>query len=70
MNAAVYTKADLRRLLQCSGRTIERWVIAGRLPKPILPGRWSRSEVDDILRHYATSDPTTAKNSCIDLKQF
>ena len=58
MNAAVYTKSDLRRLLQCSGRTIERWVNAGRLPKPILPGRWSRSEVDDILRQDATSERT------------
>ncbi len=49
MEQVIFTKRDLRRMFDASSRTIERWVASGRLPKPILPGRWLREDVENHL---------------------
>ena len=64
MESEFYTKVDLRQLFGCSSRTLERWVVLGRIPKPALPGRWLRVEIReylDSLRHSATSSDITKK---------
>ena len=38
----VLTKRDIADVLHKSVRTVDRLDRAGRLPEPVIPGRWSR----------------------------
>jgi predicted DNA-binding transcriptional regulator AlpA len=43
------TREDISSLLRVHGRTLERWVEAGRFPKPVAPSlrchRWAKTTV-------------------------
>lgn len=58
MTPLVYTKREVRVMFDVSSRALERWVKQGRFPKPILPGRWDRQEIDQWrsgkLRHLTS----------------
>ena len=61
MNAEkmVYTKSDIRKMLDVGSRTIERMVRDGRLPKPFCksPLRWNRETIDQWrMRQEAASE--------------
>lgn len=47
--AAILNKTDLARLLDKSTRTIERLHRSGRLPEPIVPGRWTGPVIERWL---------------------
>lgn len=44
----------LARLCLVSRKTIREWVKLGKLPKPVLPNRWLRSEIATRLEQMRT----------------
>jgi len=49
------TTQEVARRLRMSERTLRRWVSSGLLPEPVLPGRWLRKTIDDLLKAHGHS---------------
>jgi len=47
------TKKQLAEILQCSERTIDRYIYSGKIPKPLRIGtrkRWRLSEIENWMQ--------------------
>jgi len=62
MTPIVYTSCDIRRMLAISDRTLSRLVQRGELPKPLIRGRWLRSEIDAWLSARTRLNPPLDAN--------
>jgi hypothetical protein len=45
----VLTAKEIGRLFRVSAKTVQRWSKIGKLPKAVVPGRWLRRDILDIL---------------------
>ena len=44
-----YTSDELEQMLNRKGRTIRLMVSQGKIPKPIVPGRWNKETIDNWM---------------------
>ena len=49
MNNEVLTAKEIGRMFRVSAKTVQRWSKIGKLPKAVVPGRWLRRDILDIL---------------------
>jgi len=54
------TATELSLRLRMSQRSLRRWVAQGLVPPPVLPHRWLRSEIDDLLKTSVQFVPNSA----------
>lgn len=54
----VYRTKQLTVMLDTTPRTLQRWVKAGHLPAPFMPGRWSKPVMDEWLESKSRQTAT------------
>lgn len=59
----VYTTIELRKMFDVSARTLRRWVQDGKIPAPVVRGRWEKAAIDKLLAANSGQYRTEADKS-------